>query len=115
MGDPTGKTDMRKMLTKEEIAHNVERFQQQMSKFVDFTDGRALVLNNADWLCKLNYLDFLRDVGVYFTVNKMLTAECFKSRMEKGLSFIEFNYMIMQSYDFLHMYDACLVYTSRCV
>nr|WP_044992336.1 tyrosine--tRNA ligase [Bittarella massiliensis (ex Durand et al. 2017)] len=106
VGDPTGKTDMRKMLTKEEIAHNVERFQQQMSKFVDFTDGRALVLNNADWLCKLNYLDFLRDVGVYFTVNKMLTAECFKSRMEKGLSFIEFNYMIMQSYDFLHMYDA---------
>ncbi|MBO1678293.1 tyrosine--tRNA ligase [Bittarella massiliensis (ex Durand et al. 2017)] len=105
VGDPTGKTDMRKMLTKEEIAHNVERFQQQMSKFVDFTDGRALVLNNADWLCKLNYLDFLRDVGVYFTVNKMLAAECFKSRMEKGLSFIEFNYMIMQSYDFLHMYD----------
>ena len=106
VGDPTGKTDMRKMLTKEDIGHNVECFKRQMSKFVDFSDGKALMLNNADWLCELNYLDFLRDVGVYFSVNKMLTAECFKSRMEKGLSFIEFNYMIMQSYDFLHMYDA---------
>ena len=106
VGDPTGKTDMRKMLTQEDIGHNVECFKRQMSKFVDFSDGKALMLNNADWLCELNYLDFLRDVGVYFSVNKMLTAECFKSRMEKGLSFIEFNYMIMQSYDFLHMYDA---------
>ncbi len=104
VGDPTGKTDMRKMLTKEEIRHNAECFKRQMSKFVDFSDGKALMLENGDWLMNLNYLDFLREVGVHFTVNKMLTAECFQSRMEKGLSFLEFNYMLMQSYDFLKLY-----------
>ena len=104
VGDPTGKTDMRKMLTKEEIRHNAECFRRQMSKFVDFSDGKALMLENGDWLMNLNYLDFLREVGVHFTVNKMLTAECFQSRMEKGLSFLEFNYMLMQSYDFLKLY-----------
>ncbi len=101
VGDPTGKTDMRKMLTKEQIAHNVERFKKQMSKFIDVSDGSALFVNNADWLLNLNYVDFLREIGVHFSVNKMLTAECFKTRLERGLSFIEFNYMLMQSYDFL--------------
>lgn len=104
VGDPTGKTDMRKMLTKEEIQHNAECFKRQMSKFVDFSDGKAMMLENGDWLLNLNYLDFLREVGVHFTVNKMLTAECFQSRMEKGLTFLEFNYMLMQSYDFLKLY-----------
>ena len=104
VGDPTGKTDMRKMLTKEEIRHNAECFKRQMSKFVDFSDGKAMMLENGDWLLNLNYLDFLREVGVHFTVNKMLTAECFQSRMEKGLTFLEFNYMLMQSYDFLKLY-----------
>lgn len=104
VGDPTGKTDMRPMLTKEQIAYNAERFRQQMSKFVDFDDGNAKIAKNGDWLCEFKYLDFLRDVGKFFSVNKMLTAECFKSRLERGLSFIEFNYMIMQSYDFLHLY-----------
>lgn len=104
VGDPTGKTDMRKMLTKEEIRHNAECFKRQMSKFVDFSDGQAMMLENGDWLLNLNYLDFLREVGVHFTVNKMLTAECFQSRMEKGLTFLEFNYMLMQSYDFLKLY-----------
>lgn len=104
VGDPTGKTDMRKMLTKEEIQHNTECFKRQMSKFVDFSDGKAMMLENGDWLLNLNYLDFLREVGVHFTVNKMLTAECFQSRMEKGLTFLEFNYMLMQSYDFLKLY-----------
>ena len=103
VGDPTGKTDMRKMLTKEQIQHNADCFKQQMSKFIDFSEGTALMVNNADWLLGLNYLDFLREIGVHFSVNKMLTAECFKTRLEKGLSFIEFNYMLMQSYDFLHL------------
>ena len=103
VGDPTGKTDMRKMLTKEDIDHNADCFKQQMSKFIDFSEGKALMVNNADWLLGLNYLDFLREIGVHFSVNKMLTAECFKTRLEKGLSFIEFNYMLMQSYDFLHL------------
>ncbi len=102
VGDPTGKTDMRKMLSKEEINHNAERFRQQMSKFVDFDN--ATILKNGDWLLQVRYLDFLREIGVHFSVNRMLTAECFKTRLEKGLSFIEFNYMLMQSYDFLHMF-----------
>ena len=103
VGDPTGKTDMRKMLTQEDIQHNADRFKQQMSKFLDFSDGKALMVNNADWLLPLNYIDFLREIGVHFSVNKMLTAECFKTRLERGLSFLEFNYMLMQSYDFLHL------------
>ncbi len=104
IGDPTGKTDMRKMMTQETIQHNADCFKKQMSKFVDFSEGRALMLNNADWLLKQNYIEFLREVGVHFTVNKMLTAECFKSRMEKGLSFLEFNYMLMQSFDFYKLF-----------
>lgn len=100
VGDPTGKTDMRKMLTKEDIQHNVDSIKKQMERFIDFSDGKALLVNNADWLLNLNYVDFLREVGVHFTVNRMLTAECFKQRMEKGLSFLEFNYMLMQGYDF---------------
>ena len=104
IGDPTGKTDMRKMLTKEEIDHNAECFRQQMRRLVDFSDDKAIMLNNADWILKFNYMDFLREVGVHFSVNRMLTAECFKSRLEKGLSFIEFNYMLLQSYDFLYLY-----------
>lgn len=105
VGDPTGKTDMRKMLTREEIQHNAENFKKQMSRFIDFSGGKALMLDNADWLLKLNYIDFLREIGVHFSVNRMLTAECFKSRLEKGLSFIEFNYMLMQSYDFLKLFQ----------
>lgn len=105
VGDPTGKTDMRKMLTKEEINHNAECFQRQMSRFVDFGEGKAQILRNGDWLLNLNYLDFLREVGVHFSVNRMLTAECFKTRLEKGLSFLEFNYMLMQSYDFLRLFE----------
>jgi len=102
VGDPTGKTDMRKMMTKETIAENAECFKKQISNFVDFDEDKATMVNNADWLLKLNYIDFLRDIGVHFSVNRMLTAECFKSRLEgKGLTFIEFNYMLMQSYDFL--------------
>ena len=104
IGDPTGKTDMRKMLTKEQIDHNAECFRKQMRRLVDFDDGKATMLNNADWILKFNYMDFLREVGVHFSVNRMLTAECFKTRLEKGLSFIEFNYMLLQSYDFLHLY-----------
>ena len=100
VGDPSGRTDMRTMMTKETIQHNADCFKSQMAKIVDFTDDRAIMVNNADWLLHLNYVDFLRDVGVHFSVNRMLTAECFKSRLEKGLSFIEFNYMLMQSYDF---------------
>lgn len=103
VGDPTGKTDMRKMLTPEQIQHNADRFKEQMSKFLDFSEGKAMMVNNADWLMNLNYLEFLREIGVHFSVNKMLTAECFKTRLEKGLSFIEFNYMLMQSYDFLRL------------
>lgn len=111
VGDPSGKTDMRKMLTQEVIRHNANAFKKQMSRFVDFEDGKALMLNNADWLLNLNYIDFLRSVGVHFSVNKMLAAECFKSRLEKGLSFIEFNYMLMQGYDFLKLFqdfDCCM-------
>lgn len=104
VGDPTGKTDMRKMLTKEQIDHNAVCFQRQMERLLDFSEGKAMMLRNGDWLLNLNYIEFLRDVGVHFSVNKMLTAECFKTRLEKGLSFIEFNYMLMQSYDFLHLY-----------
>jgi len=100
VGDPTGKTDMRPMITKETIQYNADRFKEQMSKFIDFSDGKAIMVNNADWLLDLNYVDFLREVGVHFSVNRMLSAECFKTRMERGLSFLEFNYMLMQSYDF---------------
>lgn len=105
VGDPTGRTDMRKMMTKETIERNIERFKAQMSNFVDFSNGKALMINNADWLNNLNYIDFLRDVGVHFSVNRMLTFECFKARMERGLSFLEFNYMLMQSYDFYRMFS----------
>ena len=103
VGDPTGKTDMRRMMTVEEIDHNVECFKKQLSRFIDFSDDKAIIVNNADWLRNLNYIEFLREIGSVFSVNKMLTAECFKARMEKGLSFLEFNYMIMQSYDFLEL------------
>ncbi len=101
VGDPSGKTDMRKMLTKEDIAHNIECFRVQMSKLVDFSEGKAIMVNNGDWLLSLNYIDFLREIGVHFSVNRMLSFECYKQRMEKGLTFFELNYMIMQSYDFL--------------
>ena len=101
VGDPSGRTDMRQMMTPEIIAHNCECFKKQLSSVVDFSEGKAIMVNNADWLLKLNYVDFLRDIGTCFSVNKMLTAECFKQRLEKGLSFLEFNYMLMQSYDFL--------------
>ncbi len=102
VGDPSGRTDMRAMMTKETIAHNVARFKEQMARFIRFEgENAAIVVNNADWLLGLNYIDFLRDIGVHFSVNKMLTAECFKTRMERGLSFLEFNYMLMQAYDFL--------------
>lgn len=100
IGDPSGKTDMRKMLTKEEISHNIESIKKQMERFIDFSEGKALLVNNGDWLLDLNYVDFLREVGVHFSVNRMLTAECFKQRLENGLSFLEFNYMLMQGYDF---------------
>ena len=105
IGDPSGKTDMRKMLTMETIQHNCECFKRQMSRFIDFSDGKALLVNNADWLLNLNYVEMLRDVGPHFSVNRMLTAECYKQRMERGLSFLEFNYMIMQSYDFLKLFQ----------
>ena len=105
VGDPTGRTDLRQMLDKNEIKANAQRFKDQMSRFVDFSDGKAIFVENGDWLLNLNYIEFLRDVGKYFSVNKMLTAECIKSRMEHGLSFLEFNYMIMQSYDFLRLYQ----------
>ncbi len=105
VGDPSGRTDMRKMLTQEEINYNGSRFREQMKGLVDFGEGKAIMVNNGDWLLDLNYVSFLRDVGVHFSVNRMLSAECFKSRLEKGLSFIEFNYMLMQSYDFLKLYQ----------
>ena len=105
IGDPSGRTDMRKMLTKEDIDHNAECFKRQMERFIDFGEGKAIMLNNADWLLKLNYVDLLREVGACFSVNNMLRAECYKQRMEKGLSFLEFNYMIMQSYDFYYMFQ----------
>ena len=104
IGDPTGRTDMRTMMTKETIAHNCECFKEQMSRFIEFGEGKAMMVNNADWLLDLNYIDFLRDIGPHFSVNNMLRAECYKQRMEKGLSFLEFNYMLMQSYDFYELY-----------
>lgn len=105
IGDPSGRTDMRQMMTKETIQHNVDCFKKQMSRFIDFSEGKALLVNNADWLLNLNYVELLRDVGACFSVNNMLRAECYKQRMEKGLSFLEFNYMIMQSYDFYALYQ----------
>lgn len=105
VGDPTGKTDMRKMMTQEEIQKNASNFKAQLSRFIDFTEGKALMVDNADWLLKLNYIDFLRDIGVYFSVNRMLTFESYKARLERGLSFIEFNYTLMQSYDFLVLFQ----------
>ena len=104
IGDPSGRTDMRKMLTKEDIDHNAECFKRQMERFIDFSEGKAQMINNADWLLKLNYVELLREVGACFSVNNMLRAECYKQRMEKGLSFLEFNYMIMQSYDFYYLF-----------
>lgn len=103
IGDPTGRTDMRKMLTDEDIEHNCECFKKQIARFIDFSDGKAIMVNNGDWLRKLNYIDLLRDVGACFTVNRMLAAECYKQRWEKGLTFLEFNYMVMQAYDFLEL------------
>lgn len=105
IGDPSGRTDMRKMLTRQDIDHNAECFKKQMERFIDFSDGKALMVNNADWLLNLNYVDVLREVGACFSVNNMLRAECYKQRMEKGLSFFEFNYMIMQSYDFYYLFQ----------
>ncbi len=105
IGDPSGRTDMRKMLTKEDIDHNAECFKRQMERFIDFGEGKAMMLNNADWLLNLNYIELLRDVGACFSVNNMLRAECYRQRMEKGLSFLEFNYMIMQSYDFYYLFQ----------
>ena len=105
IGDPSGRTDMRQMMTKETIDHNVECFKKQMSRFIDFSDGKALMVNNAEWLMNLNYIEFLREVGPHFSVNNMLRAECYKQRMEKGLSFLEFNYMLMQSYDFYELFQ----------
>ena len=105
IGDPSGRTDMRQMMTPETIQHNCDCFKKQMSRFIDFGEGKAMLVNNADWLMDLNYIDVLRDVGAHFSVNRMLTAECYKQRMEKGLSFLEFNYMIMQSYDFYTLYQ----------
>lgn len=107
IGDPSGKSDMRKMLTREDVEHNGNRFKKQMQRFIDFSDGKALMMNNADWLIELNYLQFIREIGVHFSVNRMLTAECFKQRMDKGLSFLEFNYMLMQGYDFLELNRRC--------
>ncbi len=105
VGDPSGRTDMRKMLTIEDIDHNCDCFKKQMEKFIEFGPGKAMIINNAEWLRNLNYIDLLRDVGAHFSVNKMLTAECYKQRMERGLSFLEFNYMIMQSYDFYYLHE----------
>lgn len=105
IGDPSGRTDMRQMMTKETIQHNIDCFKKQMERFIDFSDGKALMVNNADWLLDLNYVELLREVGAHFSVNRMLTAECYKQRMERGLSFLEFNYMIMQSYDFYMLYQ----------
>ena len=105
VGDPSGRTDMRQMMTKETIQHNCDCFKKQMSRFIDFSEGKALMVNNADWLLDLNYVDFLREIGPHFSINRMLTAECYKQRMEKGLSFLEFNYMLMQSYDFYELFQ----------
>ena len=105
IGDPSGRSDLRTMMTTEQIDHNCECFKKQMSRFIEFGEGKAMMVNNADWLRNLNYIEFIRDIGVHFSVNRMLTAECYRQRMEKGLSFLEFNYMIMQSYDFLCLYE----------
>ncbi len=105
VGDPSGRSDMRQMMTQETIQHNCDCFKKQMERFIDFSDGKALMVNNGDWLLGLNYVDFLREIGPHFSVNRMLTAECYKQRMEKGLSFLEFNYMLMQSYDFYMLYQ----------
>ena len=105
IGDPSGRTDLRNLMTVETIKHNCDCFKEQMSKFIDFGEGKAMMVNNADWLMGLNYLEFLRDVGPHFSVNRMLTAECYKNRMEKGLTFLEFNYMIMQAYDFYELFQ----------
>ena len=105
IGDPSGRSDLRTMMTTEQIDHNCECFKKQMSRFIEFGEGKAMMVNNADWLRDLNYIEFIRDIGVHFSVNRMLTAECYKQRMEKGLSFLEFNYMIMHSYDFLNLYE----------
>ena len=104
VGDPSGKTDMRKMLSLEQIQYNAERFKVQFSRLIDFSDGKAIMVNNADWLLNLNYINFLRDIGRHFSINRMLSAECYKERLETGLTFLEFNYMVMQSYDFLQLY-----------
>ena len=104
VGDPSGRTDMRKMLTDEDIEYNCNQFKKQMARFIDFSEGKGIMVNNGDWLRKLNYIELLRDIGPHFSVNRMLTAECYKNRMEKGLTFLEFNYMIMQSYDFLELH-----------
>ena len=104
IGDPSGRTDMRKMLTREQINHNAEMFKKQFEKLIDFSDNKAYMVNNADWLFDINYISFLRDIGAHFSVNRMLAAECYKQRLETGLTFLEFNYMLMQSYDFLHLY-----------
>ncbi len=105
IGDPSGRNDLRQMMTVETIRHNCDCFKQQMSNFIDFSDGKALMVNNAEWLMELNYIELLRDVGPHFSVNRMLAAECYKQRMEKGLSFLEFNYMIMQAYDFYELFQ----------
>ena len=104
IGDPSGRSDLRQVLTPEIIEHNIARFREQMQILIDFSDGKAIMVNNADWLLKLNYVEFLRDIGAHFSVNRMLTADCYKQRLEKGLTFLEFNYMLMQSYDFLMLY-----------
>ena len=105
IGDPSGKTDMRKMMTVDTIAHNVECIKSQMARFIEFGDGKAHIVNNADWLLNAKYVEFIRDIGVHFSVNRMLTAECYKQRLERGLTFLEFNYMLMQSYDFLKLFQ----------
>ena len=115
VGDPSGRTDMRQMMTTETIQHNCDCFKKQMERFIDFGEGKAIMVNNADWLLGLNYVDVLREVGACFSVNRMLTAECYKQRMEKGLSFLEFNYMIMQSYDFYHLLRNTAVICSSAV
>ncbi len=113
IGDPSGRTDMRSMMTIETIQHNCDCFKKQMERFIEFGEGKARMVNNADWLLKLNYIDFIRDIGACFSVNNMLRAECFKQRMEKGLSFLEFNYMPMQSYDFYYLFELRLQYAVR--
>ena len=108
VGDPSGRTDMRTMMTVETIQHNCDCFKKQMSRFIDFSEGKAMMVNNAEWLMNINYIDFLREIGPHFSVNNMLRAECYKQRMEKGLSFLEFNYMLMQSYDFYELFQTLM-------